>query len=81
VEKQQSQKNLYDRLRDGTVAMNQYDKNGNQTMSVEEIYNLSDQFLLYDPNKFRERLFKRDANTTYERFGQTRADQDTVLYS
>jgi len=68
---------LCELLRDGTIPMDQYDKNGNETMKIEEIYHLSDQFLLYDPEKFEERLQKvRDNINELDK----RADEDRKAF-
>jgi hypothetical protein len=52
----EAKKILFELLRDGTIPRVQHDSNGNDIMTIEEIYNLDDQFLLYDPDKFEERL-------------------------
>jgi hypothetical protein len=51
-----TKKILYDLMRDGTVALENYDANGAEIMAIEDISALFDQFLLYDPNIFEERL-------------------------
>jgi hypothetical protein len=43
-------------MRDGTVALENYDVNGAEIMAIEDIFAPFDQFLLYDPNIFEERL-------------------------
>jgi hypothetical protein len=43
-------------MRDGTVALENYDVNGAEIMAIEDISALFDQCLLYDPNIFEERL-------------------------
>jgi hypothetical protein len=54
--KSKAKRILYDFLRDGTVPLHATDSNGDSTMSVEDIFSLSEEFGLYDPNKFEERL-------------------------
>jgi hypothetical protein len=51
-----TKKILYELMRDGTVALENYDANGAEIMAIEDISALFDQFLLYDPNIFEERL-------------------------
>lgn len=47
---------MYDFLRDGTIPLVQTDIHGNETMSIDEILNLDEEFSLYDPDKFKLRL-------------------------
>lgn len=54
--KSKANKVLYDLLRDGTIPLQKQDGNGNTTMTTEDIFALSEEFLLYDPNKFEGRL-------------------------
>jgi hypothetical protein len=53
---QQTKKILYEFLRDGTITLEEYDVNGAEIVAIEDIFGLFDEFLLYDPNIFEERL-------------------------
>lgn len=54
--KSRAKKLLYNDLLDGVVPMEQQDANGNETMSIEDIYMIHEEFLLYDFDKFKNRL-------------------------
>lgn len=56
MEKSRSKRILNEMLRDGTVPLQQYDEDGNITMSIEDILLLHEDFILYDPKKFQGRL-------------------------
>jgi hypothetical protein len=43
-------------MQDGTITLENYDVNGAENMAIEDIFALFDQFLLYVPNIFEERL-------------------------
>jgi hypothetical protein len=72
-----AKKILYELLRDGTIPIEKYDVNEAEIMAIEDIFALSDQFLLYDPNKFEERL---QSLRDHVRYLDDRAENDRKAF-